>query len=324
MTIQETPFQSSLANELTDFVELKRLSGYLYKEAYRTLYHFDELILTNFPDCHTVTKEMCNQWLQQNLHTKVATQMKNVTPIRQFAIYLNDIGIPAYIYPSWIPGKVPRYEAHIFSDSELQSFFSKADCIVPNPESPAMHLCIPTLFRLLYCTGLRSSEARLLRCDEVDLQSGKIIVRNSKFRRRRIVFMGDEMLKYARNFNAAVKIIFPNREAFFPNNRGVFYGKSRFDDWFHQVWDNLPEAANINGNPPRLHDFRHTFAVHCINRWVSEGADIDAMYSYLSEYMGHERYLETDYYLSLSESFYPQLFAKMKKTNEFVLPEVIK
>jgi len=323
MKIQDKPFKSRLSHELQDFVEFKQASGFFYQEASRVLHHFDAMMHDEFPEHGSLNKEICEHWIKKSLYTKTATQVKMITPIRQFALYLNAIEKPAYIIPSWIPGKVPKYEAHIFTETELQQFFEASDRIPPNHEFPTMYLCVPALFRLLYSTGLRSSEARLLKLCDVDLDSGKLTIRNSKFRRKRIVVMSHSMLDYMQKYNLKVRKIFPEREALFPNHKGVFYSKSRFDDWFHMIWDSLPVASDVAGNSPRLHDFRHTFAVHCINRWVKNGLNINCMYPYLSEYMGHESYNETDYYLSLSSSFYPEFCAKMQSVNKSILPEVI-
>lgn len=40
------------------------------------------------------------------------------------------------------------------------------------------------------------------------------------------------------------------------------------------------------GQGPRLHDLRHTFAVHVLQKWITEGADLTAMMLILSTYMG--------------------------------------
>jgi integrase len=85
----------------------------------------------------------------------------------------------------------------------------------------------------------------------------------------------------------------------------------------------LPEASSFTGNPPRVHDFRHSFCVYRLNQWVREGKDINALYPYLSEYLGHSNFADTDYYLSLVPSFYPQMQTLMAPVNEAILPEVL-
>lgn len=43
-----------------------------------------------------------------------------------------------------------------------------------------MKVEVPVFFRLLYSTGMRTTEARLLRVEDVDLQSGVINIRYTK------------------------------------------------------------------------------------------------------------------------------------------------
>lgn len=68
--------------------------------------------------------------------------------------------------------------------------------------------------------------------------------------------------------------------------------------------------------------WRHTYAVDRLNQWVREGCDVNAFYPYLSEYMGHVNYANTDYYLSLVDEFYPDMERMMSSLNNDILPEV--
>ncbi len=76
------------------------------------------------------------------------------------------------------------------------------------------------------------------------------------------------------------------------------------------------------GNPPRVHDFRHTFAVNRLNRWIAEGKDINAYLSYLSMYLGHVHQADKDYYLHLVPEFFPVFREKAGRISEDLLPEV--
>jgi len=133
------------------------------------------------------------------------------------------------------------------------------------------------------------------------------------------------MLELCQEYNSIIEAMIPNREAFFPNRYGKTYGKSRIDDWFHKFWDPLPEAKTVTGNPVCVHSLRHTYAVNRLNSWVQEEKDFRSLYLYLylSEYMGHATYKETDYYLSLVDSFYPEMEKRLSETNHDILPEVL-
>jgi integrase/recombinase XerD len=247
---------------------------------------------------------------------------RRVTPIRQLGKYLEGIGCEAYVIPGHIPDKQIKYEAHIYSDTELKAFFSAIDKCPPSPFSPTRQYVIPVFFRLLYCCGLRSSEARLLKKEDVDLQTGKITVRESKGWKARVVYMSQDLLEVCREYDFIIDSILPMRYAFFPNKTGNCFNVSMIDYWFHEFWDKLSESKTVVGNPARVQDFRHGFAVHRLNRWVKEGQDINALYPYLSEYMGHSNYADTDYYLSLVEDFYPEMEKRLSSINDDILPEV--
>ena len=116
---------------------------------------------------------------------------------------------------------------------------------------------IPVIFRLLYTCGLRSSEARLLRVDDIDLSTGKVFIRKSKGWEARIIYVSDDRLDLLRRYDRIIRDTYPDREAFFPNQSGDYYSRSTLDVWFHEFWDPLPEAAITKGNTPRVHDLRY-------------------------------------------------------------------
>ena len=111
---------------------------------------------------------------------------------------------------------------------------------------------------MLYCCGLRSSEARTLLKEDVDLNSGKVMIRESKGWKTRIVYMSNDLLEVCREYCIILDKMLPNREMFFPNKDGKWYSTSIIDSWFHEFWDGLPEAKAISGNPCRVHDFLNT------------------------------------------------------------------
>ena len=319
----EYKFISRLGALIDDFIHLKRASGYPYEAAARILHYFDELAAKKFPNEPTVTKEMCAMWLNFKPGEHPNGLLKRITPIRQLSKYLKGLGNGAYVIPGHIPAKQIKYEAHIFTTKELKAFFNAIDHCRISPFSPTRKYVIQVIFRLLYCCGLRSSEARLLKKEDIDLVTGKITIRESKGWKARIVYMSSDLLEVCREYDSIIESIFPERHVFFPNKDGDYYSKAIIDQWFHEFWDTLPESKIEMGNPARVHDFRHSYAVHRLNQWVRAGHDINALYPYLSEYMGHSKYADTDYYLSLIEEFYPEMEKRLSALNDSILPEVL-
>jgi integrase len=318
----DNAFRSLLGPQIDGFIALKQALGYPYQSSARILLHFDSMIAERFPSAETITKDICAAWLGLKPDEHPNGLLRRVTPVRQLSKYMKGLGYDIYIIPSNIPNKQVKYQAHIYSVNELKAFFASVDRCPPSPFSPTRQYVIPVIFRLLFSCGLRSSEARRLRVDDIDLNTGKIIIRESKGWKARIVYMSDDLCEVCREYDSVVRTLAPFRQAFFPNRNGMFFNKSMIDCWFHEFWDPLPEAKAILGNPARVHDFRHGYAVHRLNQWVREGSDVNALYSYMSEFMGHSNYADTDYYLALADDFYPDMEQKLYSLNEYILPEV--
>ena len=321
--MMEHVFSSGIADSIDAFVKQKQAIGYPYQSSSRILYHFDTMIAQEFPDANCITKSICDRWLAYKPGEHPNGLLRRVTPVRQLAKYMNGIGIPSYILPGHIPDRQIKYEAHIFTEQELSAFFGSIDACPDSVYSPLRHYVIPVIFRLLFCCGLRSSEARTLDCDDVDLKSGRIMIRESKGWKARVVYVSDDLLSLLIEYDSIMQDKVPSRKPFFPNQYGTYYSKSTLDVWFHEFWDPLPEASQYVGNSPRVHDFRHSFCVYRLNQWVREGKDINGLYPYLSEYLGHSNFADTDYYLSLVPSFYPEMQSRMASVNIDILPEVL-
>ena len=315
-------FHSKFRADIEAFIIQKRASGYPYNTSARVLGYLDAMISKSFPDSDILSKEICNAWIDKCSSFHQNTLLRRVTPVRQFAKYLVGTGKEAYIIPGGIPNKQIHYDAHIFTETELKAFFSSIDKCRKSPFSPYRCYVIPVIFRLLYTCGLRASEARLLNVDDVDLGTGKIFIRGSKGWEARIIYVSLDMLDLLCRYDCIIQRYLPARKVFFPNQKGDFYSKSTLDIWFHEFWDTLPEAAVTKGNKPRVHDFRHSYCVYRLNQWVSDNADLNALYPYLSEFVGHSNFADTDYYLTLAEPFYSEFEARMRKVNAAILPEV--
>jgi integrase len=315
------PVSGNFKPYIEGLIEQKRSLGCLYDSSARILKRFGDFCKTYYPNETMLTKEVAMHWAQRRQDEHVNGLMHRITPIRQLAKYMNRLGVNAYIIPPGIPGKLIRYVPHIFTDQELRAFFSEIDRCPVCLYSPARHLVIPVYFRVLYCCGLRLSEARLLKVEDVDLQTGKLVIRQSKGHKDRNVMLSEEVLDLCRIYHSKASCLFPDRIAFFPNPWGKPYHYHIIDGWFHLFWKKTG-ITHSSGNPPRVHDFRHTFAVKRLNLWVQEGKDLNACLPYLCMYLGHARLTETDYYLHLVPEFFPLFKEKSLEKCANLIPEL--
>ena len=102
-------FRSKLRDDLEAFISQKRASGYPYHTSSKVLGYLDTMIAEDYPDCSTLSKEICDAWIRKCSVLHQNTLLRRVTPVRQFAKYLVGTGKSAYIIPGGIPRKHDKY-----------------------------------------------------------------------------------------------------------------------------------------------------------------------------------------------------------------------
>lgn len=304
-----------------EFVDYKRATG-CYYENIHYLDRFATYCEENYPDKTVPTKAMVTRFIdQQNTPYAKFTASKY---IREFCKYLVVKGyssayvIPVKDYPR--PEKIPPY---FFSEEEIQKFFEALDNMKRNKYSPGLKYILPAIFRLLYCCGLRCVEARTLLCSCVNLQDNFINILESKGHKSRRIYITKELSDYLKKYDRKIARYFPGRMYFFPcrNRKYECLDLHTLSVNFTKFWMiAFPDFVRVNDRP-RAYDFRHHFAWANINKWASDGEDLDAKLIYLKEYMGHEYVTDTLYYFHLVHDFFPDLI-RMAGNVESVIPEV--
>ena len=242
--------------------------------------------------------------------------------LREFARYLIRTGEQAYILPNGIVKRAQRYIPHIYYHAEIAELWRAFDGVRPTKVYPAAHVVMPALIRLLYCCGLRPSEALNLRIEDVDLCGGKLFIVESKGHKDRIVMLADDVWEFCRDYNETIREYMPTRRFFFAKSsvEACNYG---WVGWmFRQVREKL-QIESSSDNPPRLYDLRHTFATHRLYRWMRDGKDLYAMLPYLSSYMGHSKLTETFYYIHLIPGMFETMSGFKYESVADIFPEVV-
>lgn len=299
---------SGLAAPMQSLLEVKHATGLPYVTSESHLRQFDRMCAEDFAGQSSLTKEMAMAWVVARPDEHVNGQMRRITPIRQLAKHMGALGMSAYVIPSGIPGKQVRYRPHIFSHAQLRSLFDVADNIQATGYGGRREVIIPVIFRIIYCLGLRPSEARTLHRNDVDLARGAVSIRQSKGHKDRIVFLSPDLHDYCRNYDATISGFHPDRTPFFPNRSGGFYSDCTIDYWFQQLLAAAdPPVVFSPGSPPRVYDLRHAHVIENINRWVLAGKDPEALVAYLSLHLGHANTEDTWYYFHLAADFHVDL-----------------
>lgn len=313
---------SGLAGHIRSLLDVKHAAGFPYDTSERHLRRFDQMCARDYPGQATLTRGMAMAWALARPGEHVNAQMRRITPIRQLGKHIAGLGLTGYVIPSGIPGKQVRYRPHVFSRDQLRALFDAADAVQASPYGGRRELIIPTIFRMIYCLGLRPGEARRLHRNDVDLARGAVRIRESKGHTDRVVLMSADLHEHARAYDAAVAAHHPDRIAFFPNRAGGFNNASTLGHWFAELLTAAGDAITSRpGSPPRPYDLRHAHVVENINRWTAAGRDPQALVAYLSLHLGHVNPADTWYNFHLAADFHPDLRRIANTGIEPTLPE---
>ena len=154
-------------------------------------------------------------------------------------------------------------------------------------------ITVPVFFRLLYSSGMRTTEVRLLRIEDVNLENGVINIRFSKGFNQHFTVLHDSMLELMRVYDSAISKLVPNRVYFFPKNADKGFSDQWVRYFFRILWD---QNNNIYAT---AYELRHNYAIENINCWIGRGLGEHMKLLALSKSMGHSNMESTKYYYSL-------------------------
>ena len=206
----------------------------------------------------------------------------------------------------------------IFSHSQIASFFEAIDNDIHT--NPVFSRNAPLLFRILYGTGLRINEALSLTVANVSPGCLMLLIRDGKNNNSRLVPLSGSLAKRMDSY--LIENPYGDDEPLFQTSNGTAISKNTAYDWFRRaLWKaGIPHQGR--GKGPRLHDLRHTFAVHSLQNAVKNGTDINAFLPILCTYLGHQRISATERYLRLTAEVFPDVISSVDAVMNEIIPEV--
>jgi integrase/recombinase XerD len=315
-------FQSILAPFMDRFLQEKHACGYRYHEPTRILRHFDHFLVQEGLTTYDLPRSIAQKWLAKRTHESPRTHQQRIMVVRQFSRFLCRLGYCAYVPDSTLDPREPSsFTPRILTHEEIRKLLQAVDALEPTARSPLRHLIMPEVFRLLYGCGFRLGEVLKLRVRDVDLNQGIVTVHQGKFRKDRLVPLAlslvHRLCKYAARFENR-----PLDQIFFPADGGPFSLRTVYGLFRKLLLQcGIPHAGR--GTGPRIHDLRHTFAVHTLLRWYRDGEDLDAKLPLLATYLGHQHLSGTQRYLHLTAELFPEITARVEAVFGEVIPRRI-
>ena len=312
------PFRSPLGEYMASMLDEKRAAGFKMNVLAAFFHRMDRFLVSNGLDSAELPENLARLWMTRSKDETAYGHYRRVGRLRQFVNYLHGKGVHAYL-PETPPSKRSNYAPYIFTRSQIRDMLDAAERIMPHPAFPERQFFIPMVLRILYGCGLRVNEAFSLTHDDVDVRRGILTIREAKFRKERLVPVTENLRLRLQHYTKLNPLI-PGLPYLFAMKYKRAYCSNVFYRAFRRIIAECGISHDGRGKGPRVHDLRHTFAVHRLEDWYRRGGDLAKQLPILSAYLGHSEISGTIDYLHITISLLPDITHRMEEVTGSVIP----
>ena len=300
-------FQSLLAVQIQNFINLRQLSGTDYHSQVQLLGYFNRFLVEEHLVEPHITRKIVDRYLESLSHLAPRSRFNRFCVVKQLCEYLarNDhlgyVPDPLRVIPSR-----GAHQPYIYSSSEIQALLAAASELPP--ENSLRPHTYQTLLGILYSTGIRIGEASALNLEHFHSEEQLLYIAEGKFRKARWVPLSDSTCQALQQYIHKRLQMTPRSpdSPFFINQRSCQLHHCTVNQTFRHLLRQCDIHHSKNTNP-RIHDLRHTFAVHRLLAWYRDGQDVNARLPWLATYMGHVDVHSTQVYLRATPELIEQV-----------------
>lgn len=294
---------SALADAVAEYLTVRRAMGHKLERAEELLSQF--VAHLDAVGAVTITVDEALAWATTPAGAGRAWMGIRLGVVRSFAAWLQardpstEVPPPDALGPRGARRAVP----YLYTDAEIAALMETAGRMSRGLQRHTF----PTLIGLLVVTGMRISEAIGLDGDDIYWEEGRLLIEGAKFGKSRYVALHpsslDALAEYARRRDGVVRS--PRSPSFFVSNAGTRLISQNVQRRFHVVACRAGLVARSERCRPRLHDFRHRFAVRTLTEWYAAGLEIGPRLPLLATHLGHADPRSAYWYLTAT----PELLA---------------
>lgn len=314
----------TFADVVHEYICEKRATGFDFAKGTQTLGRIVELQRDTDGSRPCLSQQLLDRWVEKTAWESETNRNHRISTLRGLGVFMRRMGYEAVVIPTRLaPIKDYAYTPYIFSERELGLVLAGVDRLCADSFSPHAKLVFPLVFRILIGCGTRIGETVRLEKKDLDLETGFLVLRNTKNHKERLIPMAASLTKRCQAYAASTQLIrrFADSPWLFPNHDRTPFSAGTAYSMFRDALRSAGISHGGRGKGPRLHDLRHTFAVRVLNKWVGEGKNLTTALPYLAIYMGHEGLKASQHYLRLTAGMFPQLMKTVEQEYGWVIPE---
>ena len=299
-------FISPLGPVINQFVLLKQALGRCYDRERRILQSLDKFLADNNINTVNLTPEAFTRWCSTLYHLRSGVRRNHMRIVHNLCLYIRRTDPLCFVPDKAIfPPEHQPIQPYIFTNTDVVRLLRATRDLLPTFPSPLYPEVLRLAIVLLFTTGIRRGELINLNIGDYDSHEQTLFIRDSKFHKSRLLPLSKDGASEVENFlqkRRTKGIPSSNDKPLLWN--GYFGGRGYSGTGLGSSLRTLFKNVGIrkpDGRLPRVHDFRHAFAVNALLRWYREGADVHANLPLLATYMGHISIVSTEYYLHFIE-----------------------
>lgn len=297
-------FGSALGAAIASYLALKKALGRRFRTETAVLVNLDRFLVAQRPEPSALTPDGFAGWSLSLAHLTPTVRRNRMRIVRNLCLYLRRTDPGCFVPdPSGFPAPHSPQRPHIFTEEQIVRLLRVATDLAPASTSPLRAEVYRLAIVLLYTVGLRRGELVRLVISDYDATERTLLVRASKFHKSRLVALSvDGACEMDRYLRARRRLWHDADTPLLVTSHGglrAYTGASirmGLCALFHAA-----EVRTAKGHLPRVHDLRHSYAVHALLRWYRAGVDVQAKLPVLATAMGHVSVASTAYYLALVE-----------------------
>jgi integrase len=306
----------TLRKAVDDYLELRRSLGFKLARHETRVRQF--IAFLERRKSTRITTQLALQFATENHQLHPKTQASRLSAVRGFARYRGGYDPRTEIPPlGLLPAKSWPARPYLYSEAEILRLLEATKNYpswnrFPGPWwSRFQAQTFYCIFGLLAVTGMRIGEVLHLQPADIDWTEGVLTIRNAKFGKSRLVPLHSSTVQALATFVKHRDRFFrrlrpqPELSHFFVTSRGTRLQVTHLDRVFLFLSRQIGLRAPNARCGPRLHDFRHRFAIETLLRWYRDGEKVDRLLPVLSTYLGHTHVTGTYWYLRCT----PELMA---------------
>jgi integrase/recombinase XerD len=291
---------SALHPYIVRYIAMKQALGRGFLREQGILMSLDQFLVCQ--NEHDLDANNFARWCHSKQHLASGVLRNHMRIVRNLCQYRQRT-VPSCFVPDkrLFPSNHQPIQPHIFTDNQISCLLKTVNALPPSPVSPLRAAVFRLAIILLYTAGLRRGELLRLTVGDYNPRNQVVTILESKFHSTRYLPLSSDATREIDHYLSL------RRQHHLPTDADTSLicnaqrgGRAYTGTCLLKVIQDLMRTCDIHtadGRPPRLHDFRHSFAVNALLRWYREGADVQAKLPLLATYMGHVSIVSTEYYL---------------------------